>query len=84
MIRILILRANKESRFDDAPENCKELRNIHESAAIWQAIKFAQGRAYRIEFYGDGDTPFRTLEQLALPSGRFEIVPGLERPKEIR
>jgi hypothetical protein len=50
---------------------------VTESAAIDRATKYAQGRAFRIEFFHDerfyNELPFRTIEQSAFPGFQRQI-----------
>jgi len=50
---------------------------VTESAAIDRATKYAQGRAYRIDFFHDerfyNEEPFRTVEQSAFPGFQRRI-----------
>ncbi len=59
-----------------------------EGAAIFEAMRFAKGRHYRLALYQDDpsafDKPFKVLEQLSLLGEVFEVKPGLEVPKEIQ
>ncbi len=69
-------------------------RDVHtcrpqcEGAAIFEAVRFAKGRKYRLAFYHDDLQlkigPFKVFEQLSLLGEVFEVKPGLEVPKEIQ
>lgn len=71
---VIISRANADGMFDDRAANQKVYVDISESTAVWQAIKFAGGRAYSISFYKNNimETPFRTIMQTSLLGGGNE------------
>ncbi len=71
-MHVIITRANAAGGFDTVGTfNRRLIRNVRtEDQATREAIRFAGGAAYRIEFFvgaGIYCTPVRTLEQAAFP-----------------
>ena len=74
----IIIRANEVGQFDkQGTANRRISASANAEQAVQAAIKFAEGRAYRVELYQDGIVPTNsgdstirpcvTIEQMALP-----------------
>jgi hypothetical protein len=74
-VKIIISRANDDGTFPTVGTNNRLCFSgvVTERCAIERGTKYAQGRAFRVEFWQDGEfykpdsKPFRTIEQTAFP-----------------